>query len=214
MLWWWALDYAKDGSIAQMSDAEMAAACEWSGDANEFMSAIRKCNFVEPDGMLHDWHEYAGRLLEERRRDRERKREFRRMSNRRPPEIGRTAVVPNPTQPNPTQPKTLSGSCDPVKVTPKPENPPRVKFEPPTLAMVQLHFAKIGLPMEQAELFIAHHAQRNWIPKGSTRQMVNWHHAATTWKHNWENGSFRPTGPNRSENSNQPSLLMQDIRDL
>lgn len=57
---------------------------------------------------IHDWQDYAGRLMEQRRQDRERKRAAR--SGGSPADGGRT--VPNRTQPNRTQPE--EGSATPL----------------------------------------------------------------------------------------------------
>jgi hypothetical protein len=34
---------------------------------------------------------------------------------------------------------------------------------------------------QEAAAFFDHHETRNWIPKGATRKMVNWHAAVRTW---------------------------------
>jgi len=82
-LWWWALDHAEDGDLSQFDAADLADACGWEGDAETLVKALRECGpgnragFVEEvEGrwMLHDWWEYAGKLVARRRADRDRKR--------------------------------------------------------------------------------------------------------------------------------------------
>lgn len=147
-LWWWALDNAPGGDVSALTSAEIAEVAEWPGSEDVFLAALKSCGWVDPDGMIHDWPEYAGRLIAQRARDRERKRakppaEFRRNSGGIPADGGRTADVPNPTQPNPTNPLTpLSPSVEfPV------EPPPGF---PRTLEEAQVHSDFVGCTKEFA----------------------------------------------------------------
>ncbi len=77
MLWWWALDYAADGSLARYDDEDIADAVLWEGDPAEFVKAAIAAGFINEtdDGLvLHDWYEYAGRLIDKRAADAARKR--------------------------------------------------------------------------------------------------------------------------------------------
>lgn len=75
-LWWWALDYAEDGDLSVFDAEDIADAAMWDGDPQAFVDALIACGpsgragFVErtPDGglRLHDWEEYAGRLIASR----------------------------------------------------------------------------------------------------------------------------------------------------
>ncbi len=88
-LWWWALDYAPDGDLTGYS-AEVIAAdgADWPGDPQQFLQALIDCRirpdkwgFIEAreDGrlLLHDWYQYAGKLLKRRADNAERMREAR-----------------------------------------------------------------------------------------------------------------------------------------
>lgn len=118
-LWWWALDHAEDGDLSDYEASDLAAACDWQGDPEVLVKALRDCGpgsregFLAVEGdrlVLHDWWQYAGKLVERRRADRDRKRagrnadppEVPKTSTGRPPDIAETAyvTVPNPTQPN------------------------------------------------------------------------------------------------------------------
>lgn len=48
-LWWWVLDYAPDGDLGQFQNEEIAAACEWSGDAHRLVEALAACRFLDGD---------------------------------------------------------------------------------------------------------------------------------------------------------------------
>lgn len=76
-LWYWALDYAHDGDLAKFSDSQVAKGCRWNGDSLLLVKALIEAGFVNKDRSLHDWDEYAGRLLATREKDRERKKGWR-----------------------------------------------------------------------------------------------------------------------------------------
>lgn len=117
-LWWWALDNAPTGNLSALAPAEIAEVAEWPGSEDQFLAAMKSCGWIDADGMIHDWMEYAGYLIAQREKDKQRKRDARnkeprppsdgppkpvqRTSGGHPSDGGRTAVVPNPTQPNPT----------------------------------------------------------------------------------------------------------------
>lgn len=80
-LWWWALDFAQDGDLSRYDAQEIAEGACWDGEgdrgADFFLDQLIGAGFVDKDGdrlTLHDWDEYAGRLIERRKKDRERKR--------------------------------------------------------------------------------------------------------------------------------------------
>lgn len=87
-LWWWALDYAPDGDLTNYSADDIESAVDWSGPAGAFYTALIECGFnghcglIEKSGnkiVIHDWHEYGGKLLEKRQANKERMREARAM---------------------------------------------------------------------------------------------------------------------------------------
>lgn len=106
--WLWALDNIPDGNLTGVSPGTIAIAAEWDGDANVFYAALVEARFIEDDAQearIHDWHDYAGRLIERRKADAERKKRMRgNMSAGRPQDVRgmSAATVPNPTVPNPT----------------------------------------------------------------------------------------------------------------
>ena len=68
-LWWWALDYAPLGSLANFSEPDIAGAAGWEGDPHVFVTALEQARFLERRKgrlRLHDWSRYAGRLIEQR----------------------------------------------------------------------------------------------------------------------------------------------------
>lgn len=77
ILWWWALDFAQEGELSGYDCADIADAADWEGDAERFFEALVEAGFIDRDEAgvrLHDWWDYAGKLIERRRKDAERKR--------------------------------------------------------------------------------------------------------------------------------------------
>lgn len=104
--WWWALDYAQDGSLSRYDAGDIADAALWEQDAQAFVDAMVEAGFIDrdQDGTLriHDWDDYAGRLLDKRRQNAERKRRSRARHApvTRDSRNGHRATVPNRTVPN------------------------------------------------------------------------------------------------------------------
>lgn len=71
-LWTWCLDNAPDGDLSRLSATAIAVGAGWTGKPEDFVEAAIKAGFLDrdPDGrqglFVHDWHDYAGRLMERR----------------------------------------------------------------------------------------------------------------------------------------------------
>lgn len=122
-LWYWALDCCQDGDLTGLSAEEISDGAMWEGNPEEFVQALINCGFgdrpgfIETTMQIHDWHEYAGKLVEKRKADAERKRSARRMDEHKP-SSGRPADVPmdgagnnQPTN-QPTKPTNNHTSSD------------------------------------------------------------------------------------------------------
>lgn len=160
-LWWWALDYAQDGNLSAYDADDIAAAAEWTGDAADFVNALADAARIgDRPGFLalqesgafsiHDWNDYAGKLLDKRAADAARKRLGRQTDSAKtaqgvqwtsyghPTDIHETAQVPNLTVPNltvPNQPDAVSTNAAPPSTssaaTPPPNHPKSRKQKPP-----------------------------------------------------------------------------------
>lgn len=76
-IWYWALDFAQDGDLRQYDPEEIADAALWEGDPRQFVEALVTAGYLDQtdDGLsLHDWYDYAGRLMEQREARREQDR--------------------------------------------------------------------------------------------------------------------------------------------
>ena len=68
-LWWWALSYAKAGSLAAFKQTDIAEAARWGGKPDEFVRALVACGGSGPGFLdliagelsLHDWFQYGGK---------------------------------------------------------------------------------------------------------------------------------------------------------
>lgn len=98
LLWWWALDFAQDGEITNYDSFDISDACQWAGCPNELLDALIEAKFIDVVNdrkYLHDWHIYAGKLIEIRNKDKERKRnsrEKKHVSSGIPMDIQRTSI--------------------------------------------------------------------------------------------------------------------------
>jgi hypothetical protein len=70
----WALDNAPDGDLAGLSDRAIAFGAGWTQEVSLFVAALVKAGFLDDDRQIHDWYDYAGKLLVRREKDAERKR--------------------------------------------------------------------------------------------------------------------------------------------
>lgn len=116
-LWLWSLDNAPEGTLPA-SERIIERAAGWQGMAGALVAGMVGAGMLDrdpSDGRLriHDWYEYAGKLIERRKSDAERKRRERggeghpasvqRTSNGHPTDGRRMSVatVPYPTLPTP-----------------------------------------------------------------------------------------------------------------
>ena len=112
-IWLWALDNAQDGSLEGVSNRTIARICDWKENkADLLVGALVETGWLDQNenGLeIHDWVDYAGKLMDRREKDRERKRNagVRKNSAGIPAEGMRNscATVPNRTVPNRTVPK-------------------------------------------------------------------------------------------------------------
>ena len=102
-LWCWALDAKPDGG--PLTDLDIRTGAEW-GERKDFTAALVDAGLLdaETDGLwIHDWDEYAGRLIRQRAMARDRARRSRGESPQRARSVRAefASTQPNPTQPDP-----------------------------------------------------------------------------------------------------------------
>lgn len=60
--WWWCMDNAPDGDLADCTDIEIAEAAQYTHDPRHFVDALTEAGFIEYPGetpVVHDW--FGGR---------------------------------------------------------------------------------------------------------------------------------------------------------
>lgn len=83
LLWLWCLDNAPTGNLKGIDADILASVCHWEGKPNEFVDALAFAGFLDrsrkyPERLrIHDWKDYAGKLLESRTRHAVRQRTHR-----------------------------------------------------------------------------------------------------------------------------------------
>ena len=76
-IWYWALDFAQDGDLRRYDPEEIADAALWEGEPGRFIEALVAAGYLDQtdNGLaIHDWYDYAGRLIEQREARREQDR--------------------------------------------------------------------------------------------------------------------------------------------
>jgi hypothetical protein len=97
-LWCWSLDNAPSGDLSSIDIDIIAEVAEFDGDASLFIDALSTAGFLEKDRdnlYIHDWEDYAEKLITRRKADADRKRadrESRRTSAGHPQGIQETSA--------------------------------------------------------------------------------------------------------------------------
>lgn len=137
-LWWWCLDYAQDGDLTDFDAEDIAIAAEWDGEPAEFVTMLTDCGFIDNSkGMhVHDWYDYAGKLIDRRERNAERMRQARADSVQRT--CGAREHTCSATEPNRTEQNHTEDLCaePPVDKVLKPRKSSRE--DPPEYDLVSV----------------------------------------------------------------------------
>lgn len=197
-LWLWSLDNAPDGVIP-LDDWLIAEAALWDGDANDFVIGLLAANLIHIESdqyHIHDWSDYAGKLIERRKANAERMRTARaanvpntsaeRVQSDDAHVLG-DSTVPNRTEQNSTKIIPLN----PPSGESKPEKKSRRKPQLPIpedwdLTEADADYAEArGLRYErlnnEAEKFYNY-----WKGRGELR--ADWSATWRTWVNNWQTG--------------------------
>ena len=74
--WLWALDNAPTGNLEGITPRMISRAAQWDGPAEKLAAALIRAGWLdEKDGgilEIHDWYEYAGKLIDQRQAEKER----------------------------------------------------------------------------------------------------------------------------------------------
>jgi hypothetical protein len=62
-LWWWTLRYAEDGNLSRYKPSQFLVRLNEKLSPEELYKILQETNFIEKNGLIHDWMDYAGRYL-------------------------------------------------------------------------------------------------------------------------------------------------------
>lgn len=187
-LWYWTLKYADDGVLTRFDEADIEGAMLWDGEIGTLLAELIEAKFLDRDQAtlkVHDWDDYAGRLVQQRKANRARM--VRARATHVPIPTG--ATVPNRTIPNRTKEKREAG---------KPPSTSRKKEVSQTfregMYLKYPHWTheQINEAIDDA---LAHKAVDKW--KDTNRYVQNW------LKRNYENG-VKPKVAGDFDNSIEP----------
>ncbi len=210
-LWWWSLDYAPDGDLARFAAPEVAAASEWKGDPDLWLAALKETGWIDEDGHLHDWHDYAGKLVQERAQAKERMRTFRerqREVRARSPNVrvtcGERSEVATPAQPGQETDHPIGGAA-------AHGHPPW-----PTLEECRNIADLRGIPGRVAEQWWLEHDARGGLDKRG-QPLGRWQSSllafAATWRANEEKDRQRNApGPRNGHAVPEPKQIREMVR--
>lgn len=195
-LWWWALDYAQDGDISRHEPEDIAIAALWEGDPGLLLTALRAARFIDDGRCLHDWDDYAGKLIDRRVRNRERMKAARttpvpatysaRALHVHDTERARVQLQnttePNTTEQNPTEQdqtvpeRTSPGAEAPSRAprTPSSKKPGLIPLTGEEVQRLEAEFSgKLSEPRSEIELAVSHEAARKY-PTNQYGYVRNW----------------------------------------
>lgn len=94
-LWWWAMDYAPDGDLADFDPADIADGIGYPGDPKKLIKGLQDAKFL--DGLrLHDWQDYGEKLHRRRAANAKRMREAREREAKEAEEEAKKAALQAP----------------------------------------------------------------------------------------------------------------------
>lgn len=170
-MWWWALDYAPNGDLSKFSAAEISCAARWPGDGSAFSAAIKKCLWIDLNGNIHDWIDYAGHYL----LGRERQKRYRdRRHALRNGDVTMTTTIPTNQPYQPTIPTNIGGyKLGPHHTTTK-------RFDKPTPEQVTAYAKdELGFVLD-GDRFCDFYESKGWVVGRSP--MKSWQAAVRNWK--------------------------------
>jgi DnaD/phage-associated family protein len=191
-LWWWALDFAQDGNIGKYDEFDIAEACLWEEDHQSFVDALIQAGFVdktESGLLIHDWFDYAGRLIIQKdikkEKNKERVKRFRDKSEKScnaDVMHCNAPTVPNPTVPDPTLPNITVPNhniIDDIIIPREDEFDSETSETIPESEPVDLNLVVNRVPDQVRGIGTqaVEWAEQNWgrmIPKGDADSIIAW----------------------------------------
>ena len=230
MLWWWVIDYAPRGNLAEFGSRTLAKAADWQKDPDEFVKALQDSGFLtdgETGLEVHDWIDYCGELIKKRLlRESERRRKMSADFRQIPPKVR----LPNRTLPNPTLPKEREDKSQ----ANHPSRKTKLEIPEEAISLSQLlsdriaeNFPQHTAPTEAQMMEWAREAEliqrRDHHSWEQIRELLEWSQADSFWRRNilsmqkfrkqWNQLDAKRTDGGNPRNEKQEALRQQ-TRDL
>jgi len=66
-LWHFTMKFAwRDGDLRRFTPSSIVMAIDWRGDADVLFGALHECGWMDADMKIHDWMDYAGKVVRDR----------------------------------------------------------------------------------------------------------------------------------------------------
>lgn len=201
-LWWFTIEHACDGDLSTWDAQEIGDACEYDGST--LVEALQVTGWLD-DMRVHDWEDYAGRMIvmREARREQARERQARFRRNAlvtRESRVSNAHVthLPNHTIPNLTkdisQPPAESVIVAHAK-KPRDADARTTRFIPPTLDEVTAYCQELKAVNGQAQAFHDYYTGNGW--KVGRNGMKDWKATVRNWLRNDRDWKRKPTEQDR-----------------
>ena len=161
-LWWWALKYAEDGDLSKYDYSQFLVRLNVKLPAKELYEVLIECNFIEKNGLIHDWLDYAGRYLSTKYRTSNPKY-LKKIQQRYKSVQSQTRVrLKSDTLPNLTLPNLKKG-----------------RFAPPSIDEVS-KYCKERKNRVSPQAFLDFYQSKDWMI--GKNKMKDWRAAVRTWE--------------------------------
>lgn len=126
--WLWALDNVPSGDITEIKPNTIARAAQWKGDPDHFIEVLESAGWLdrtEETLEIHDWYDYAGKLIDRREveRKRSKKRRAEAAKKKEQPEDDRRTTAGRPPDDQETTEGTVQYTTEQYTTEPKEDTP-------------------------------------------------------------------------------------------
>lgn len=166
-LWWWALKYAEDGDLSKYDPSQFLVRLDSKIDPKLLFEILKEVNFIEKNGLIHDWLDYSGRYLTSKYRT-SNQLKLKRIEKKYKSVLSHTKVSLKsdrlPTLPN--QPYLTN-------------QPKKSVFSPPSLCDV-FGYCSERKNKVNSESFVNFYESKGWMV--GKNKMKDWRAAVRTWE--------------------------------
>jgi hypothetical protein len=199
--WLWAVDNAPTGHLPE-SNRAIARGCRWAGDFDHLLDCLIAAGLVDDRGdsrSIHDWADYAGKLIERRHANAQRMRESRAMhvqdtcderARSHDTHVLGDSTVQNSTQPNSTKitplyPPEGDPAAKPKRAKARTAISTEWELDERDVAYAEENGLRYEKLKFEEQRFYDHHKAKGTVS-------ADWNASWRTWVNNWVAGYGRP----------------------